>query len=70
MGARALVDIDVTRVSDSCGYGVPTFGPATPREALDKWTQTRGSEGLVTYRRQKNALSIDGLPAFAADDEG
>jgi hypothetical protein len=69
MGARALVDIDVTRVSDSCGYGVPAFGPATPREALDKWTQTRGADGLVTYRRQKNALSIDGLPAFAPEDE-
>jgi hypothetical protein len=70
LGARAVIDIAVSRVSDSCGYGVPTFGPAKQREALDMWTQKRGAEGLVAYRQQKNARSIDGLPAFAAEDEG
>ena len=69
MGARAIIDVAVTRVSDSCGYGVPSFGPATQREALDLWTKKRGAEGLVTYRRQKNAVSIDGLAAFEAEDE-
>jgi len=69
LGARAIVDVEVTRVSDSCGYGVPSFGPATQREALDLWTQKRGAEGLVTYRRQKNTVSIDGLPAFEPEDE-
>jgi hypothetical protein len=69
MGARAIIDVEVKRVSDSCGYGVPSFGPAKQREALDLWTQKRGAEGLVTYRRQKNTVSIDGLPAFEAEDE-
>lgn len=70
LGARALVDIDVTRVSDSCGYGVPTFEKMSQREALDLWTQKRGADGLVAYRQQKNARSIDGLPAFEPQDEG
>lgn len=70
MGARAIIDVQVTRVSDSCGYGVPRFGKAEPREALDLWTQKKGPEGLADYRRQKNARSIDGLPAFRAEDEG
>ena len=69
MGARAIVDVAVTRVSDSCGYGVPKFGAPEPREALDMWTQKKGAEGLAAYRRQKNARSIDDLPALAPEDE-
>ena len=69
MGARAILDIEVTRISDSCGYGVPTFEKMSQREALDMWTQKRGAPGLVTYRREKNARSIDGLPALEPEDE-
>lgn len=69
MGARAIIDVAVTRVSDSCGYGVPKLGAPEPREALDMWTQKKGAEGLAAYRRQKNARSIDGLPALAPEDE-
>ena len=69
IGARAIIDVAVTRVSDSCGYGVPKFGAPEPREALDMWTQKKGAEGLAAYRRQKNARSIDDLPALAPEDE-
>ncbi len=69
MGARAIVDVAVTRISDSCGYGVPRFGAPEPREALDMWTRKKGVDGLVAYRRQKNARSIDGLPALGPEDE-
>jgi hypothetical protein len=69
LGARAIIDIEVARISDSCGYGVPAFEKMSQREALDMWTQKRGAEGLVAYRRQKNARSIDGLPAFEEEDE-
>ena len=69
MGARAIVDVAITRISDSCGYGVPKFGKPEPREALDLWTQKKGAGGLVDYRRQKNARSVDGLPALAPEDE-
>ncbi len=64
MGARAIVDVAVTRVSDSCGYGVPSFSGVEQRIALPRWTENKGPEGLVTYRRQHNARSIDGLPAL------
>jgi len=69
MGARAIVDVAIARISDSCGYGVPKFGKPEPREALDLWTQKKGAGGLVDYRRQKNARSVDGLPALAPEDE-
>jgi hypothetical protein len=70
LGARAIIDVAVTRTSDSCGYGVPAFEKAAQREALDMWTHKKGGEGIVAYRRQKNARSIDGLPALEPQDEG
>jgi hypothetical protein len=69
MGARAILDVAVTRVSDSCGYGVPRFGPPQPREALDMWTRKKGADGLAAYRREKNALSIDGLPSLDPQED-
>lgn len=68
MGARAIVDVTVTRISDSCGYGVPSFSGVEQRVALRRWTENKGRDGLVAYRRQHNALSIDGLPALEPAD--
>jgi hypothetical protein len=63
-GLRAIIRIEVTRVSDSCGYAVPRYDFVEPRDVLDKWAAAKGDEGLVEYRRQKNRESIDGLPAL------
>jgi hypothetical protein len=63
-GARAVIVVDVTRVSDSCGYSVPFFDYAGERDLLDRWAETRGEDGLVDYRATRNAQSIDGLPAL------
>jgi hypothetical protein len=67
LGARAIVVVDVTRVSDSCGYSVPLFEFVGDRDLLDRWTERRGDEALVDYRATRNAESIDGLPALATD---
>ena len=69
MGARAVVDVQVARIGDSCGYGVPSFSGVEPRAALERWTENKGAAGLVAYRRQHNSRSIDGLPALEAADE-
>ena len=69
-GARAIVDVSVTRVSDSCGYGVPTFSNMEQRIALERWTENKGEEGLRAYRRQHNACSIDGLSALGPGEDG
>jgi hypothetical protein len=63
-GTRSCVHIDVTRVSTSCGYAVPLYRFEKDRDLLDKWTAVKGEAGLVEYRAAKNAVSIDGLPAF------
>ena len=64
-GARAVVVIDVERISDSCGYGVPIMEFQRRRDNLDHWVETKGGEpGLVQYRAEKNELSVDGLPGY------
>ncbi|MET1076323.1 MAG: pyridoxamine 5'-phosphate oxidase family protein [Umezawaea sp.] len=64
--ARAVILVDVTRVSDSCGYAVPKMAFAEERDVLDSWARTRGPDKLVEYRAAKNATSLDGLPALPA----
>jgi hypothetical protein len=66
-GARAVIVVDVERVSDSCGWGVPLLEYAGEREILHPAFVKKGVEGSAEYRRQKNALSIDGLPGFDFD---
>lgn len=63
-GARTIVRVEVTRISDSCGYGVPKFDYVEERDTLQRWAETKGVDALPEYRRQKNARSIDGLPGF------
>ncbi len=63
-GARAVVDVEVERVSDSCGYAVPLMRFEGERGLLDEWTARRSDEDISAYQRRKNAESIDGLPAL------
>jgi hypothetical protein len=65
---RAIVSIDVQRIADSCGYGVPLMRYDGLRPHQDAWAAKRirvgGEDALVEYQREKNAHSIDGLPAL------
>jgi Pyridoxamine 5'-phosphate oxidase len=65
-GARAIVEVNVTRISTSCGYAVPLMDPVQDRERLQDWARAKGEVGLVDYRANKNAVSIDGLPGLGA----
>jgi predicted pyridoxine 5'-phosphate oxidase superfamily flavin-nucleotide-binding protein len=64
---RAIVLVNVTRVADSCGYGVPLMsyeGQRPHQEASSsKRLRTKGPEGFLDYQRKHNAESLDGLPA-------
>jgi Pyridoxamine 5'-phosphate oxidase len=63
-GARAIVVIDVERIADSCGYAVPLMEPAQERDVLEQWAGRRSREDLIRYHEERNAVSIDGLPAL------
>ncbi len=64
---RALVVVDVTRVATSCGFGVPEMTAASPRTHAADWARKKiaqgGAESLAAYQREKNAVSLDQLPA-------
>jgi hypothetical protein len=67
---RAIVRIAVTRVADSCGYGVPLMTYEGEREHARRWADKKlragGPDALRAYQEEKNAASIDGLPAVDA----
>jgi hypothetical protein len=66
-GARAVIVVDIERVSDSCGYGVPRLDYHAERDLLPQHMERKGEAGRQDYRRLKNAVSIDGMPAFDYD---
>jgi len=65
-GTRAVIRIGLTRISDSCGYGVPLMRFEGERKQLDAWAERKGAEGLRRYQLDNNSISLDGLPALRA----
>jgi Pyridoxamine 5'-phosphate oxidase len=63
---RAIIVVDLERIGDSCGYSVPEMSLAAERDVLDRWAAKKTAAELAAYRAEKNAVSIDGLPALAA----
>ena len=62
-----MIVVDVERVSDSCGYGLPLMDFLGERTLLPEHMDRKDAAGLLDYRRLKNRTSIDGLPAFDDD---
>ncbi len=64
---RAIIVVEVTRIADSCGYGVPLMSFDGLRPHQDLWAEKKvragGPDALADYQREKNARSLDGLPA-------
>jgi hypothetical protein len=66
-GARAVIVVDVERVSDSCGWGVPLMSYEGERDIIGPYFDRKGEAGQREFRRRKNLTSIDGLPAYDVD---
>ena len=65
----------VTRDVD--GFGPVLFCHGSPRDddevvlvdtRLERWAEAKGPDGLITYRRQNNARSLDGLPGLESTE--
>jgi hypothetical protein len=61
---RTIIEVAVTRVADSCGYSVPLMGYEGDRDLLPRYWERKTPQDVVRYRVEKNATSIDGLPAI------
>jgi hypothetical protein len=63
-GVRAIIRVTLTRISGSCGHGVPLMDYVADRQLIEKWSTTKGPQGLAEYRAAKNNASIDGIPGY------
>lgn len=63
-GARAVIRVDVQRIADSCGWGVPRYRFDGDRDQLPRFAEQLGPEKLDAARAQANRVSLDGLPGL------
>jgi hypothetical protein len=61
---RAVIVVEVARVSDSCGYGVPRMDLVEERDTMDVVWSSRDDDRIAAYQAEKNAMSLDGLPGL------
>lgn len=65
---RTVIRVDVERIADSCGFGVPLMAYEGERPQSRAWAHSRLAKGgpgaLDEYVAEQNAVSIDGLPAL------
>lgn len=62
--ARSVIVVDVERVADSCGFGVPLMDFRGERDHLYTWAERKGPDGVAEYWDERNTESIDGLPGM------
>jgi hypothetical protein len=71
--ARGVVVVDVTRISDSCGFGVPRMEMVAERDQLLRWSEKQqakhGDHWKARYMAANNEKSIDGLPGYEPEKE-
>ena len=59
--ARNIVTVDVERIGDSCGWGVPFYDFKGERDQLKRAIDHRTRDEWAERRYTSNAASIDGL---------
>lgn len=66
--ARTIFEMQITRVADSCGWGVPFYEFQGERAQLRRWVDNKTTEEWREKRYQSNAMSLDGLPGLIRPD--
>ena len=60
---RQIIVADIFKAKTSCGFGIPLYEFSGERDHAFKWAEKKGEDGLEEYKKEKNMVSIDGLPA-------
>jgi len=60
---RQIIVADIFKVKSSCGFGIPLYDYKEERDHAIKWVEKKGEDGLEEYKKEKNMVSMDGLPA-------
>lgn len=61
LGIRCIVRVQVTRISDSCGFGVPLYQYQKQRDTSPNFIRINGLEKIKAYLQSENRESLDGL---------
>ena len=61
--ARNIVIIDIERIIDSCGYGVPLYEFKKHRDSMQNYYASKTPEEIATSRA-RNHKSLEGLPGL------
>ncbi|HEX8500573.1 MAG TPA: pyridoxamine 5'-phosphate oxidase family protein [Pyrinomonadaceae bacterium] len=69
-GERQIIVLDLESAQTSCGFAVPVYELKGERQMLVEWTLGKGEDGIREYRREKNRVSIDGLPTYLDEADG
>ena len=62
LATRQIIVSDIHQVQTSCGFSVPYYEYKGERDQAQKWAENKGAEGLQSYQKEKNRISMDGLP--------
>ncbi len=68
-GARQIIEMQIESAQTSCGNGVPIYEFVEERSAIVTWAEKKGQAGLEQYWRDKNQVTIDGLPTYLLNSE-
>ncbi len=68
LGIRAIIRVAVSRVSDSCGFGVPLYDYREQRRTSPDYVRAAGADKIRAYLKRENARSLDGLPGLSTDE--
>ncbi|MDA0994721.1 MAG: pyridoxamine 5'-phosphate oxidase family protein [Proteobacteria bacterium] len=66
--ARNIIRINVERILDSCGFGVPLYEFKQHRDSLPNYFANQSQDAISEYRRNRNARSLDGLPGLTVHE--
>ncbi|MBT2869108.1 pyridoxamine 5'-phosphate oxidase family protein [Chromobacterium violaceum] len=69
-GARQIFLLDLELVQASCGMAVPYYQYQGEREQLNDWARAKGEPGIRDYWRNRNGVSLDGLPTGIVEKSG
>ena len=65
--ARTVIRIAVSRVSDSCGYGVPLYEYRAERSESANYVAKASDHTLRKYLLDHNQQSLEGLPGLSPE---
>ena len=68
LGIRTIIRVEVDRVSQSCGFGVPLYEFREQRDTSPEYTRRQGARKISRYLGMMNEASIDGLPGLSGEE--